>query len=511
VASDEANVEDQPEPDAPHRGTGRAWGGDDALALVALTALAAFIRFYRLAIPRTYVFDEVYYAEEGCSYIGGSNDFCNYMNPPAEVHPPLGKWLIGVGIKLFDFEAFGWRFVPVLAGTLTVVLLYLLARKILGRTTGATIAAGLLAFDPLHFVHSRTALLDIFPAMFTVAAFLFVVYDRDRLIRAGPTRDGSGSTWARPWRLAAGLAAGAATATKWSGGLCLIAVLALTFVWELTARKELGVRRALTSFLRYEMPTIVFYLGVVPVIVYVASYATRLEGTVVALPWAEGTWWREWWRYQTNALSFHRGLRANHGYASPPWSWILIKRPISYYFQSGGGDFSSIFGMGNPFVWLPSIAAVIYTFVRWVRRRALQGPEGVILMGFATMYLSWLVIATERAAVFLFYILPAVPFMCLAIAYAITTIRRTVVRRALVGLAVIAGAGWFLLYYPILSNVAIDESRWRAQMFFADCEKPPPTPRTNTVTQAIDRQTTIIKTNVKSSDKDLPPKGWCWI
>jgi dolichyl-phosphate-mannose-protein mannosyltransferase len=86
------------------------------LAFVAVTAIAAFLRFFHLAHPPDFVFDEVYYPKAGCVLIGGSDDVCR-VDSSAEkywreqkwdvgswVHPPLGKWEIGLGIKAFGMD-----------------------------------------------------------------------------------------------------------------------------------------------------------------------------------------------------------------------------------------------------------------------------------------------------------------------------------------------------------------------------------------------------------------------
>jgi 4-amino-4-deoxy-L-arabinose transferase-like glycosyltransferase len=320
-------------------GGSRAWGSNDSIVLFAITAIAAFSRVFRLSSPDRLVFDETYYAKESCFYLEASKQLCEWpKSPPAEVHPPLAKWLMGVGIKIFGFEAFGWRIVSVLAGVISVVLLYLLARKLLGSTLAAGTAAGILALDPLHFVHSRTALLDIYPMLFGVAAFLFLAYDRDRMMRASA---GERGVWARPWRLAAGLAGGAATASKWSGGLVLAGVIVITLVWEVGRRREQGWGRAFLETLRREGPSMVVYLGLAPFAFYVATYIGRLEGPVLD-PMAQGSWAREWLRYQTNAFTFHRNLQAHHGYESPPALWILMKRPLLYWSEQSGENKSSI-------------------------------------------------------------------------------------------------------------------------------------------------------------------------
>ena len=38
-------------------------------------------------------------------------------DPEFVVHPPVGKWLIALGIKLFGDNEFGWRFMGALLGS----------------------------------------------------------------------------------------------------------------------------------------------------------------------------------------------------------------------------------------------------------------------------------------------------------------------------------------------------------------------------------------------------------
>jgi dolichyl-phosphate-mannose--protein O-mannosyl transferase len=481
--------------------------------LFGVTAIAGVTRFFRLGTPDKFAFDEVYYAKESCFYVEASKHLCKWpKSPPAEVHPPLAKWLMGLGIKALGFNSWGWRVVAALFGVLGVVLLYLLARKIFHSTLAAVVAGGLLAFDPLHFVQSRVALLDIFPATFGIAAFLFLAYDRDRMLREEKEPDAKRGMLARPWRLAAGIAAGAATASKWTGGLILVAILVLTIVWEISRRRDRGLGRAMGEAFKQESLSIVLFLGLVPFAVYVASYIGRLEGAVLQ-PFAEHSWAREWLRYQTNAFTFHRGLRSPHGYESPPSTWIALKRPIMYWNVVSGARKATVYAMGNPLIWWPSVVAIGYTFVRWLRTRDWRGPESMILVGFAMTYLSWLVLAPQRSAVFLFYLLPAIPFMCLGVTYVVSVAATGTLRKVAVIATVVLSAGWFFAYYPIIADVPISNTRWDAQMFFNDCDKAPHSDkRTNTVTQAIDRHTTIVKTRTvtDTNTKNFPPVGWCW-
>ena len=131
-----------------------------------------------LADPPSLIFDETYYAKDACHFAGGSEELCKIADDSTKVHPPLGKWLIAGGVKVFGFDSFGWRIVPAIAGIITVALLFLLARRLFKALLPSAIAALLLTFDPLHFsLQSRTAMLDIFVPMFGLAAFLFIAID----------------------------------------------------------------------------------------------------------------------------------------------------------------------------------------------------------------------------------------------------------------------------------------------------------------------------------------------
>ena len=153
-------------------------GGGWAVTLL-VTVIAGLLRFIRLDQPATnlekgkvipgYIFDEVYYACDSKSLIAYGTEhstvsgapFCTLTDEPAfAVHPPLGKWLIGLGEKMFGFDSFGWRFAAAVFGTLTVLLVVRIGRRMTGSTLLGGLAGLLLAFDGLHFVLSRVAMLE---------------------------------------------------------------------------------------------------------------------------------------------------------------------------------------------------------------------------------------------------------------------------------------------------------------------------------------------------------------
>jgi dolichyl-phosphate-mannose--protein O-mannosyl transferase len=487
--------------------------------MTVITAVGGLIRLWRVSIPPGRIFDETYYAKDACWYLKSSPSLCGISAEQTPVHPPLGKWLISVGIRFSGYNAFGWRISCVVAGTITIALLYVLARKILHSTLGAIFCTGLFAIDFLQFVQSRTAMLDVFVPLFGVAAVLAAVFDRDRLLQRvmpkgdldfSPTR--RRRLWDRRWRLAAGVFGGAATACKWSGAFVLVAVIILSVAWEIGSRRSEGLSHPFLRMLNEEGASMIVCLGVVPLAIYMLTYIGRLDGAVLTWPWAQGSWLRAWWERQLYMESFHHNLTAQHSYESPAWTWLLLKRPVSYFFTTtAGGKYDEIFASGDPFVWWAGIPALIYVAIAWVRSRDFAGPEGLILTGFVTSYLPWLFPQLGRPAIFLFYLLPALPFMYLALGYAAVRIGRSWEARLARVLFALGAVGLFAFYYPLLAAVAIPRNDWNARVaIFENCDKPRG-PLTTTSTTITANGSTLPTETTTRDNSNLPPKGWCWI
>ena len=462
-----------------HRFDGRpSWTRSDWLALIGVTGTAALLRLYRLTRPELQIFDGRTYVKDACFYVHAAGKPPCFDREITTMHPPLGKWLIGWGIEATDFSAIGWRIAAALAGIATVALLYLLARRLLRSTLGAVLASGLLAIDFMHFVHSRVGMLDVFVPLFGLAAFLALVYDRDATF--DPDAHGARKRWSnagwRPWRVAAGAAAGLAAATKWSGLLVLATVVLLTVVWETRARVPASAgrgsrRAAFNRALAEESGSILVGLVLVPLVVYSLTFVGRLDGSYLAWPWAHGSFYRALWDRQFYMYDFHSFLALENWAQSPVWSWPFVTRPIPYLFERlPGHNVRYVAGGADPLVWWSSLVALAGVAAAWWRRRDPRGPEGVILAGFVFGYFPWFVLANNRPDVFIYYMLPVVPFMCLALAYVGVRIWATTAGRVGVVAFAAVAAGMFFLEYPLLTARPLTEAAWHARMWvYDDC------------------------------------------
>src|SRR5688500_20389157 len=119
------------------------WTRLDVVALAGLTLLAGILRIVRLGAPPFLSGDERFYVNDACWYLFSSGDVCAVGEEMNLEHPPLGKWLVAVGMRIFGDNPWGHRIVPAILGTLTIPLVYLLARRLLPPRLGASVVAGL--------------------------------------------------------------------------------------------------------------------------------------------------------------------------------------------------------------------------------------------------------------------------------------------------------------------------------------------------------------------------------
>ncbi|QTX04092.1 dolichyl-phosphate-mannose--protein mannosyltransferase [Agromyces archimandritae] len=487
----------------PGRRRAWTWAGP-----IAVTLLAGILRFWNLGHPHALVFDETYYVKDAwtllhlgyeatwpddanASFEAGDTDVFG-SDPSYVVHPPLGKWMIGLGMAAFGAgDAFWWRATTALAGTLAVLILTLVARRLFGQTALAVVAGLLLAVDGHAIVLSRVALLDTWVMFFALLGFWFVLLDRrwseERLRRRVDAARASGADpgwgpalWARPWVFAAGAAFGATAAVKWSGLYFLAAFGVYLVVVDALARRRAGLPFwASAAILKQGPVTVLLYLPVA-LVVYLASWTGwfATEGGYDR-HWAEDpanaagglfawvpTALQSLWHYHSSAYDYHIGVHSPHPWQAAPWSWLLMIRPTNMYFHTqetptcgAGSCVESIMGIGNPLIWWAAAAAVLYLVYRLARYR--EWRVGLILMGLVAGYLPWLMYS-ERT-VFQFYTIAFQPYTILALVFVIGLIvgrptdpewRRTR-GLATVGVFLTAVLLVTLFFYPVWAAIPV--------------------------------------------------------
>ncbi|MER5752279.1 phospholipid carrier-dependent glycosyltransferase [Streptomyces sp. NPDC002088] len=501
------------------------WGGP-----LLVTLMAGVLRFWNLGSPKAVIFDETYYAKDAWALVHrgfevnwdkNANDVIlssgGHVTIPSDaayvVHPPVGKYVIGLGELIFGFDPFGWRFMTALLGTLSVLLLCRIGRRIFRSTFLGCLAGALMAVDGLHFVMSRTALLDGVLMFFLLAAFGCLVIDRDRAReklaaalpaeadgRVRPNADVAETTrlgW-RPWRWAAGLMLGLALGTKWNTLYVVAAFCVLTLLWDVGSRKVAGARNAYVPVLKYD--TGIAFLATVPVAI--ATYLVSWTGWILSPDNGSGGYYRNWavtdgknsswswlfpdwlrslWHYEHEVYEFHVNLSSPHTYQSNPWSWLVLGRPVSYFYESPapGADgcpsdagekcAREVLALGTPMLWWVGCFALVYVLWRWFFRR--DWRAGAIACGIAAGYLPWFMY--QERTIFLFYAVVFVPFLCLAVAMLIGAIvgppgssdTRRVAGATGAGVLVLLIAWNFIYFWPLYTGTAIPIDDWRSRMW----------------------------------------------
>ena len=418
-----------------------------ASAAPILIAIGAFfLRVINLGNPKGFVFDEVY-------YVDGARDYLRYgvevagSKPEFVVHPPIGKWCITLGIKIFGDSEFGWRIAAAVAGTLIILIAARLAHELFYSPFLTAITAALMAFDGLLLVHSRTALLDLFLTLFILTAAYF---------------------WFRRQYWNSGIFFGLALATKWSA-LYFIALFALVTLFRLL--KATPVKESLR-----EVGIRILQFGFLPLGIYLTSWAGWL--------FSDRGWNRDYasnplaslFYYHKQMLDFHTSLVEKHSYQANPWGWLIMKRPTSFFYESPQGCGSTscsqeVLALGTPVLWWSATIALLFLIGLWAwqfYQRSIDKKLTFILLGVIAGYLPWFFF--QKRTTFSFYAIVFEPFLVLAIVYCAKLFidkSKNPANAQVIILGFVAVVFLnFVFFLPIYLGEVITYAQWQMRMWF---------------------------------------------
>lgn len=433
------------------------------IATVVTTLIAAFTRLWNLGSPHEIMFDETYYVKDAYSiwHLGYEGTWAQNANasfvrgnfstlsPEASfvVHPPLGKWLIAMGMEAVGpASSWGWRLAVALAGIATVFLLCRLVWRLFPSPLLVGLAGLFLAIDGVGITESRIGLLDGFIGFFALAAVYCIVRDRqsqrERIARllegtaAGALAPKAG--W-RPWMISAGVLLGCACSVKWSGLYLLATIGIMTVIWDGTALRAVKAKV-------WKLETLVSrgwgnFMRLVPVagVTYLLSwFGWFMNPSAYKHGWAaaeraagRGSWLpdsiADFIEYHRAIYEFHVGLSTPHSYMAKPSGWLLQMRPTSFYWQSNdtlGADayqcdtrncVRAITSIGNIPIWWAAFVAVFVVVAYVALKRDWRG--WVVLAGYIGLYLPWFMYWDRT--IFTFYTVAFVPFVVLALTVAL--------------------------------------------------------------------------------------------
>jgi dolichyl-phosphate-mannose-protein mannosyltransferase len=383
--------------------------------LLLLTLAALITRLWNLGMPKSVVFDEVYFKVYAGDYLTGSY----YFDP----HPPLGKLLLGAWAKLFHLNAAALtstttpvtdlRYLPAIAGALIISVFYIMLRQLKASRRVATLGATLLLLDNALLVESRFILIDSMLILFGLSAATAYLWARNH------------ADWQR-WSgiVLAGFLAGLACSTKLTGLACLGIILIAWFIeirdWRTIWKRWLGEGAILVI-----IPALV-YLSVFWIHFSLlprtgqgdafmpANFQQTLIGDPNYNPQVHLSFWTKFTELNVEMQQAEASLaHATHPYGSKWYSWPLMVRGV-YYWEGNAltnGTQGNIYLLGNPLIWwgILFIGAIIVSQWDHLRQRLQPYYYGILFL-FGAYLINWLPFSQIIRVMFLYHYFYALCF-----------------------------------------------------------------------------------------------------
>jgi dolichyl-phosphate-mannose--protein O-mannosyl transferase len=401
---------------------------------VFLLSFAAFAPGFDAA--KDVYFDETWYVPTARQWLADGQ----MLHPE---HPPLAKMLIAVGLKLFGDNPFGWRFMSLVFGALTVTAVWLWTLALTEDVALSLFAAAVTLVDGVVFVQARIAMLDIFLIAFCVLALAAFTMGEKAAERGDALR----------WHLLCGWCLGLAGACKWSGWFLAFGLIFLKLVIALLRhwRARFDDPRP-SDFYTPDGPVLGVFGGlaafvVAPFFAYFLCYAPQMIRA--------GSLYQFVTTHQ-DMISIMTGKSADHPYKSLWRTWPILWRPVWYLFdtpskQAGGwsetAKAAAVVGLPNPFVLLAGEAAILWALFAGVVQRA-RAPL-IVALAFFAQWLPWAV--NPKGLEFYYYFYPSLVCLGPALALAAGAMPRPF-RDAFAWSVMLISAALFVFFLPILAS-----------------------------------------------------------
>jgi len=497
----------------------------DTWIAAALSVVSLFLCGLRYWYPPEAYFDEVYYPRSAAEYL--------QWQPQYEwTHPPLTKLLIAASMwiwggmgSMYGNTGFGWRFLNVVVGALTVFLLYAFAKRLTGSTGFAAIAAALLVFDGFHFTQSRIATPEITVAFFS----LFILYAFYRyLLRLDEEQRPDTPNWRVPAAAGAvSVIAGCALAIGWVGALAhqshgAVALMAVFFTLTIYAAIRLSLQprpRALGWLLtlavvcglgaaskwnaifdlivvllfaagivllprpKWRLPLDAFASVVLSVTIamYLVSYIPFFS-MATPVDFQNGNDLTGLMDLQNQMFTYHDVTvthNAPHPYSSKWWEWPIMYQPVAYWyhdFRTGANVrnpnaccIGEILSLPNPLTWWAGLLSIpLLAYLAWAQKNR------IYLLLFVTYFAQWLPWIASPRMLFEYHFYPNDAIILLADTVALKWLwdraqkspEEQKLARYGIALFLALTVALFAYFYPILAGDSITYADWAARMWF---------------------------------------------
>ena len=397
----------------------------DNFPILCILFVGTFLRFFNLGAIPGETFDEVFYPLYGLNYITGEKFF--------SVHPPLGNYLMSVGIYLYhllpwtealsstsyelsNLNPVSYRWLGALAGSALIWVSYKLSLQLFNQKKFAILVALFFCIDGSFLVDSRFGLINIYMSFFGFLSLLVFVQVQKKT---------NSSTVGL---CLAAILFGLTFSIKWNGlgffGASLFSLFILFLLSKVKPTNSIKDGFSISDNLISRKTYVVSILFLLPFLAY-------------ALVWIPELIFSEQYSLvdrHMNISSYHSENidQKQHPYSSNWYSWPFMAKPIGYYFLSreiisdSGSQvtiFNSVHLFPNLALYLLSLMAVFIMSLEWInsffKTLALKTYESefilssFILSGFYANFLPW---AFVSRSTFLYHYQPSSGFAFMALA-----------------------------------------------------------------------------------------------
>ncbi|STY29808.1 Predicted membrane-bound dolichyl-phosphate-mannose-protein mannosyltransferase [Legionella wadsworthii] len=405
------------------------------LALIFIFAL--FTKSIHFDHPDGYIFDEIYCGFTAEQYAENNmNAWVWDSNPPKGlaynwVHPPLGGLIISGPIRLLGKSALSRRIIPLVSGILISMMVFQLGVLLFPEKASiALLAAAFFTLDGLGLVLSRISLIDTLLTLFIMLSTYFAFK--------------KSYFWSAVFF-------GMAFSTKWTSLYLTAFFFLLSFSHCLWKKERVGKN------MLFLLRVCSLYCSIA-ITIYLLSY----------LPMIVHFGFHKWWDLQKQMLFFHLNLKATHDWQSSAWTWAFDYRPVWIFVKYEVGKTRNIYALGNPLIFWGGVLAFFYsigcvlfyrlkpTDIKTVNTQQ-SGNERMTLLYLLLIYsLSFFPLFFSPRIMFLYHYLPAIPFLCLILAFSLQTLAQLTPKlRSLPLLFLLFTFMVFIFFYPYWTGIAV--------------------------------------------------------
>ncbi len=444
-------------------------------APLILLVLGFMSRFAFVWHPNEVVFDEVHFGKFVSGYFTGEYFF--------DIHPPLGKLIIGLAAYLggfqpgFDFKSIGeayanssyivLRLVPNLFGALLPVCIFSLVRSLRGSTMAALFAGITIVFENAILVQSHFILVDSMLFFFGFVGLTLFFFHRNYKLSA-------------VYLFLAGIFFALSFSVKWTG----MSFLLLAWVVSLW---DMGQKLRDKAYLMRQFSLLMLTLILIPLLVYMLVFAVHfslldksgkgdsfmskgflktLRGTSVekddsVRPMHFVGKFRELNRrmYSSNA-----SLASKHPSSSKFYTWPVMSRPVFYWSKkTSDGSRARIYLLGNPFIWWVSLGGLAAGLFFW--RANPPDTKWFLYLGW---YLNFFPFFYIKRVMFLYHYFPALIFSILIVSIFLfdgVEVLKRYRKTLFIGLASLFVIG-FIFFSPLTYGFPLSAEQFDLRVWF---------------------------------------------